>query len=261
MFEFVKEDEMTTIDSDRIPVGMAYSEKYEIKKILTVAVKFEKSVFRTVSKVSINYIQCVLGSSFPSEFFTKYWYEQRLKCLAISNEHNLKKSHISALYNYSDNHYTVVNEALLTDDREKLRTHAPFIKLLRNAILTAYQPLPDVVYRKLNLVSAEVNSFKKRRGKLICLPQFVSTTKDRTLLDRWEGNYVLQITLSPKSRTCACDISDYSMYPLEREILIVPYTFFLVSDVDEDSKYIFLLCKDHTYTNKQIQDTNNCLLQ
>jgi len=258
MFEELKEDEMATF-ADRIP-GAVYLEKYKIKKIMSIPIQFEKNVFRTVDKVSTNYIDLILNHSFSSEEFLSYWKKFDLKCVALSNEHNLKKSHISALYNYSNEHYKCINEALLKDDPSQMILHSPFIKLLRHAVLSAYQPLPDVVYRKLNLAPVEVESYKKMRNKLVCLPQFVSTTKDRNLLDRWEGNYVLQITLSPKSRTCACDISDYSMYPLEAEVLIIPYTFFHVIDVDEDSKYIFLLCKDHTFTKKHLQ-SNNCLLQ
>jgi len=240
----------------------AYDIKYKIVQIFgIVSIKLNQNVFKVLTQVSHHYVQHVLLTS-PDLLrwrIVEYWKKYNLKLVAITNNENLTVAHMSAIHNYTLEHYEKVNYALLKDDEMEIKEHAPYIHILRQGILASYQKLPDVVYRKLFLSPEEVDSYKARQHKTICIPSFVSTTANETLLEKWQGNYILKIYLTERSRVCACDVTQYSAYPLEQEILIVPYTWFQVIDVD--ASCIYLHCKDHTYEDSQVNNPSTCQIQ
>lgn len=76
-------------------------------------------------------------------------------------------------------------------------------------------------------------------------PTFSSTSRDKDTAKNFSGNYLFEINLSPKDGcTYYSDISKYSKYPHEKEILIYPYSGFRVKQILSKDRIIRLECVD-----------------
>lgn len=244
--------EFKTTKDDRIPRKHVYDEKYgQVKIIGDFYITLRKNIFKPLHSISKNYHKIILSdtSSFDVKSLKAYFDEFKIQIVDKENNENLKLLQVTALYNYTTDHYEVINNSLLKDDPDLLTKHAPYIKLLRSAIIESYQELPDIVYRKIHLEKEELESYKV--DETIYIQSFVSTTKNKEIMNKWKGNVCIQIYLTRKSRISVCDITNYSAYPKEEEVLILPYTKFKI--MDRDDKTIYLQCIDHSYTDKDIQ--------
>ena len=89
-------------------------------------------------------------------------------------------------------------------------------------------------------------------------PTFTCTSKNRDVA-RGFGDYVFEIDATSDDWTYRTDISKYSEYPQEEEVLFYPYSGFRVTNIMHDAKVIQLKCVDTVHVDseaeKQISDT------
>ncbi|CAF1313546.1 unnamed protein product [Rotaria sordida] len=84
-----------------------------------------------------------------------------------------------------------------------------------------------VVYRGMGLESTSSSAYKK--GLLFYWTGFTSCTKELKLATKWNGCTAVFCINIPQRFSHACsNIEDISNYPLEKEILLQPYTCFRV---------------------------------
>jgi hypothetical protein len=140
--------------------------------------------------------------------------------------------------------YKKINNALLTDDYIALKKYQGIINYLREAI--KQNPLKESVrvYRHLKLDPKYVQD-EYQVGKMFLWPTFSSTSRDKNIALKLPGNYLFEINLSLKNGCTYCsDISKYSQYPHEKEVLIYPYSGFRVKQIFPDDRIIQLDCVD-----------------
>ncbi|CAF3298929.1 unnamed protein product [Rotaria socialis] len=124
-----------------------------------------------------------------------------------------------------DSCYKQINRALLHDDHHSLSIHANYINELRAAIKQNLSWEPIKVYRGLKF-----NSFSEDKihvGMTFLWPTFSSTSRDRRVAKMF-GSYLFEIEASSNDGTYRADISNYSQYQGEKEILFYPYSGFRV---------------------------------
>lgn len=136
--------------------------------------------------------------------------------------------------------YRLVNKALYMDDDYLLRHFGGFIHALRLAMKK--KCLRDnkgvthgVVYCKMSLTHVQIKEYKV--GSRFLLPKFVSTSWNADLpwFESKQGQIpvILVIDLNGIGTTFALDMSRYSFFPEEQEVLIYPFSGFEVLAVQE----------------------------
>jgi len=93
------------------------------------------------------------------------------------------------------------------------------------------------VYRGLQLDSEAVKEYKE--GSHFLWPNFSSTSKSKSMAEKF-GNYLFEIEISYNGVTYFGDISKYSLFPDEQEVLFYPYSGFSVKKISPDGRVIFL---------------------
>ncbi|CAF1538968.1 unnamed protein product [Adineta ricciae] len=134
--------------------------------------------------------------------------------------------------------YKLINEVLRNRDMSKVDTLGPFCSILNNGVRSlsgyAYQ---GVVYRGVLLTSEQVNRYENARSDFLQWDSFVSTTKNRNLA-MFYGNTLFTIEIDMYAR--GLDISSFSNFPEEDEVLIRPGRPFSINDMEfntADNKY------------------------
>ncbi|CAF1356559.1 unnamed protein product, partial [Rotaria sordida] len=74
-------------------------------------------------------------------------------------------------------------------------------------------------------------------------PTFTCTSRNRDVAYRF-GDYIFEIDASKHNWTYRSDISKYSIYPKEQEVLFYPYSGYIVQNIIYDAKIIQLKCID-----------------
>ncbi|CAF2893496.1 unnamed protein product [Rotaria sp. Silwood2] len=138
--------------------------------------------------------------------------------------------------------YEEINDALLCDNYNKLRKHIIYINKLRRAIQENRQTEPMRIYRNLELDPAYVRK-EYQEDQIFLWPTFSSASRDRKRASKF-GNYTFQIDTSSNGVTYYTDISKYSEFPHEQEVLFYPYSGFRVKEILSDAKIIKLECVD-----------------
>ena len=151
----------------------------------------------------------------------------RLKefCLVvdINNSPELKK----AVADYTgDKIFTELNFRLnlLNEIMDK-----QYFERLMTACLGSFQSnLPAVVFRFTNLFDEEHLFFKNNVGKYIVFKSFVSTAR---IENEHFGSHQITIKLLSGKRNGAIDVSPWSKYPEEQEILLAAYSKYFIESV------------------------------
>ena len=138
--------------------------------------------------------------------------------------------------------YATINKALLNDDQTILREHIACIYNLRMAIKHNHQPKEITVYRNLKLQPSYVQE-EYKEGATFLWPTFSSTSLDRSVASKF-GNYRFEIKASPADSTYRTNISGYSKFPEEQEVLFYPCSGFRVKKIVPDARIIQLECVD-----------------
>lgn len=139
-------------------------------------------------------------------------------------------------------YYNTINTALLNDDYEVLKNNIKFINSLRIAIQNTNANESLIVYRNLN-ISSELVKEEYKIGLQFLWPTFTCTSRNRDVTHTF-GNYTFEIAASENDWTYRTDISKYSVFPDEQEVLFYPYSGFVVKDVMYDAKVIRLKSMD-----------------
>lgn len=124
--------------------------------------------------------------------------------------------------------YEKMNKALYTDDEAAFDEYGGLIHALRLAMKARckkHNVTKGIVYRTLNLDQAQLQQFKP--GFKFLWPNFISTSRSPCLNF---GKVKVSIDLNGDGLTYALDVSEYSIYPNEQEVLIYPYSGFEVLD-------------------------------
>lgn len=178
----------------------------------------------------------------------------------------------SALWAYTgDEFYDELNYAL-RKDTDQLVEFKPLISALREALRNHHAG--GTVYRGVNMTHREADLYKK--GFQFLWPGFTSTSRDEWIADRFgswgEGvKVIFEIKLDgkgPKGVTWSRDISEFSQYPEEEEVLIYCYSGFRVSQrwVEGDTIRVKLMTVDtlkvensHAKTRKKPKKANKAV--
>jgi hypothetical protein len=146
----------------------------------------------------------------------------------------------ASIFRYTTNDYKKLNIQMaccqLDDDQ------LAWAKQLYGACAAAkdeqLQNLPKLVFRKMFMSHIEFEAY--RIGEKFYLPSFTSTSAKQ--LD-WKGNTWVYISLQPEITQHAAEISTYSQYPTEEEILLNACTRFQVVSkiaINDGDKYYYL---------------------
>ncbi|CAF3427127.1 unnamed protein product [Rotaria socialis] len=139
-------------------------------------------------------------------------------------------------------YYHVINTALLNDDYDILKSNVQFINSLRTAIRNNNQKESLKVYRGLSLTSEHVKH-EYKEGLQFLWPTFTCTSRDKDVAHGF-GNYMFEIEASEDDWTYRTDISKYSEFPAEQEVIFYPYSGYVVKNIMHDAKIIQLKCID-----------------
>ena len=138
--------------------------------------------------------------------------------------------------------YKIVNDALLCDNDDRLRENMIYINSLRVAIKQNLHREPIKVYRNLELDPNYVRD-EYKENQVFLWPTFSSTSRNKDIASRF-GNYTFEINTLPNDFTYRSDISPYSQFSYEEEVLFYPYSGFLVKSICPDARIIQLECVD-----------------
>ncbi|CAF1078768.1 unnamed protein product [Didymodactylos carnosus] len=169
--------------------------------------------------------------------------------------------------------HKVLNKALRTHDHEKLNAFRFYIQDLRAQLYESYQILKKSehsirVYRGLCLSSEELNKLKTNIGGLISSTGFLSTSRDRTVALMYSGqssnkshieNVLFDIYCdTTTSSTIFVDISKYSSFPEEQEVLFDLGSVFEIYSVERDLSSNCWTVKLRT-ENRSVEIVNNLI--
>ncbi|CAF1508103.1 unnamed protein product [Didymodactylos carnosus] len=141
-----------------------------------------------------------------------------------------------------DHYYHLINSALLEDDHQVLDDNVQFILSLQHVIKSNSHPSHTKVYRGLELDDEKVKE-EYKVGTTFLWPTFTCTSKSKEQAGQF-GHYLFEIDIPGEGTTYCCDISQYSDFPQEEEMLFYPYTGFRVNQILQDEKLIKLTCVD-----------------
>merc|ERR1712070_123404 len=144
-----------------------------------------------------------------------------------------------------------VNAALLLDREDLLKIFGGFVHALRLAVKEECQGGNNVnhgvVYRKVTLTVPQLQQYKAVGFKFLW-PNFVSTSRRNDLVGfgdkaqkktgQTNVSVNLVIDLGGRGTTYALDISRYSQFPHEQEVLIYPFSGFEVMDYKDLGGYV-----------------------
>lgn len=142
--------------------------------------------------------------------------------------------------------YRTVNEALRQNDRSKFDTFGPFCYLMFyfcnpygvKCGETFLQPFYDdvILYRGCNLTFEQIRQYRSALHTTKVWQSFTSTTKNRQLAEIF-GNTLFILHVKQCSRVA--DISHFSNFPEEEEVLLPSGTCFKIEKVkrEKDGKY------------------------
>ncbi|CAF1311648.1 unnamed protein product [Rotaria sordida] len=139
-------------------------------------------------------------------------------------------------------YYRTINTALLNDDYEVLKKNVQFINSLKMAIKNESKNEFVKVYRGLSINPEHVRQ-EYKIGLKFLWPTFTCASRNRDEASCF-GDYIFEIDASKDDWTYRCDISKYSVYPEEQEVLFYPYSGFIVQNILYDAKIIQLKCID-----------------
>ncbi|CAF1107407.1 unnamed protein product [Didymodactylos carnosus] len=105
--------------------------------------------------------------------------------------------------------------------QSKVPTFGPFAYLLYK--LLVYDKKWWTVYRGAQLSDDMIEQYKDSIGKYRAFPAFTSTSRSRAKAEQF-GNVLFEI----QARNVGADVSSYSVYPNEEEVLLPPYFNFCV---------------------------------
>ncbi|CAF0801040.1 unnamed protein product [Adineta steineri] len=156
--------------------------------------------------------------------------------------------------------YRLINKALRTENIEVLHTFRYFINGLSTCLMNNYELIKDSqadiwqVYRGIKQTSDEIQLLKRSIGNLISTNGFFSTTRHRPVaeiyagigsnIDKFESLlFEININIQTHKNCIFADISCYSQFGDEEEVLFDLGTVFEILSVDYNPIDKYWLCK------------------
>lgn len=120
--------------------------------------------------------------------------------------------------------YRVINQTLRNNDTSKLETLGPFCWFLYNmpyCEVFVNNCFKEQIYRGATLDELMINKYKEAVGKIKAWNGFSSASKNPSIAETFGTNVLFVINTNPESRLGhSIDISSYSQFPEEEEVLI-----------------------------------------
>ncbi|CAF0952326.1 unnamed protein product [Didymodactylos carnosus] len=173
------------------------------------------------------------------------WFSKQLQQVKDKDRTDILKCCIS-LYTTEGFLYKLINKTLRDNDMSKLDTLGAYCDFLyqcdasRAFSMNSYTGL---VYRGAHLDSHMISNYQEAVGTEKAWDAFTSTSKNRTKAERF-GNTLFIINIKNSKYVRGLDISPYSKYPTEEEVLISAARIFHIDKIDYDDTtmkhYIYL---------------------
>ncbi|CAF1218558.1 unnamed protein product [Rotaria sordida] len=154
------------------------------------------------------------------------------------------------LYSMQTFLYPELNQFLREGDRTKIETYKPFVRLLCYYFnhSSSIEVHSIEVYRGMNLSLSMINAYRKatESGTSFRWAGFSSTSKNREFAEDFNTNtlFIMQLKKIYSKEKKAIDISIYSQFPEEEEVLLKAGVEFTVEKVKYDDRkkkhYIYL---------------------
>jgi hypothetical protein len=150
------------------------------------------------------------------------------KHCTFPNEHKLEKDEAATVYLYtmemSDDAcvYRILNQTLRVEDRSKVRPWFPYLKLLDSA-MSKLPKFKGIVWRGVNKDVS--TAFKK--GQKITWWSVSSCSKSVDIISAFLGKAPQSTLFNIECSTGKC-IAEYTCYPSEDEVILMPGTTFKV---------------------------------
>jgi len=163
----------------------------------------------------------------------------------IEKKMNLSNNEISAINLYTresnpreNSLYFIINKALREQDRSSLKPFFPYLHLLLNAMCKLPKCSPGTVLWR----GVEKNiSSNYVKGKKIIWWGFSSCTKNMQALDSFLGKDGSERTLFAIQVDSGIDITNFSAFPKEEEVLLFPCITFEIQNVYSPSKGLYII--------------------
>jgi tetratricopeptide (TPR) repeat protein len=189
--------------------------------------------------------------------------------------------------------HKLLNKALRTHDHEKLLAFRPYIKDLRRQLFETHERMRNKVtenvlhlYRGQMMHCRELEELKDNVGNLISMNGFLSTSLNQnvaliytehglgrsSMLNYQSCLFEIRVNFR-RSNTIFADITEYSDYPDEEEVLFdIGSTFKIASIAYDEAKGIWIIKLEDSFetteyvnnylqlAKKELQESNNILL-
>ncbi|CAF4969451.1 unnamed protein product [Rotaria sp. Silwood1] len=144
--------------------------------------------------------------------------------------------------------YPEMNKALREKDFSKLSTFGPYVYLLHQLLIeSSLMVYNTTVYRGALLSAEMIEQYKSSEGEIAKWLGFSSTSRNRSKSENWLGSntlFIIDIKQEPHPFDCGYDISRFSSFPNEEEVLLLAGGRFKIERVDFDTasnKYFIYL--------------------
>lgn len=148
------------------------------------------------------------------------------------------------LYTYQSFLYPLVNSTLRSlneiekksneEFRTKVDNLGPYCCMLRDFLHQDRKTIHKTVYRAVKLDPAQVDDYKKAIGQIKTWTAFSSTSKNPDIVKNF-GNTLFVINFQNDAAPCypGRDVSNFSIYEYEKEILLYPGVDFRIDTVEQ----------------------------
>lgn len=132
--------------------------------------------------------------------------------------------------------YIVVNQCLRLDDMSKISILGPFCFLLYNSLWLLRSSGEITLYRSIQMNEDILEGFKANIGKQQSWKAFTSTSSDRMVAENFGASilFIISVVQIPFKPAYWTDISKYSSYPSEREVLLPIAVTYMINKVEYD---------------------------
>ena len=134
--------------------------------------------------------------------------------------------------------YSILTETLLEDDKDKLKQYMSIIQGVTDYICNKPMTKDIVCYRGSIMTDEEFKCFKT--DKIYRMPSFTSMSQKEDEAEKFRDKYMIIFHIPAGYRNAAA-IDEVSVYPLEKEVLTIPYTPFKVLKKGKDFMNVQLL--------------------
>ena len=188
--------------------------------------------YYTVKEIVRLITQLIRKKKIPIEIISKFWIRA---------------------YTVQSNFFKEINADLR---KKKINKYLPFIKMMYNAISVnsfSFNPSDDKLYRGTYFDEKELEKIKnylknKKEGlpaAIIYSRSFFSFSLNLSVAKRFEKNTILIINNFYSNANGMAEISEFSVFKNEKEVLVFPFSCFEIKEMKVEEKTIFFKKKKY----------------